>query len=305
MRENENIINSIDTYFGTFEKLCNIRTDFFNEIINPELFTIDANTLKNRLLVSLLNNSNNAIYLQRYITQKYDDIKVLLKKQWHDRVDFCKPRSLGSLHANVQCVMNEGANDFINKIRKKSIERNNLMDWEKLQNEIKELDATTKWKEISIKKLTLFLRDKTTIEDFFTVLEIELDTNYNKIISLFSGSTLGNANADTHNDNYQFDTTKITTIYNFCVDTNVFSGVITEVDFINAVNNADFSAIYEKSTKGKCKYIIYILSFSVKNTNANTETWYQKAAHSIKTEPNKCSGINVPNDWKNQANSLK
>ena len=84
MKENEDIISSIDTYFGTFEKLCNIHTDFFNEIIYPELFTIDANTLKNRLVVSLLDNSNSAIYLQRYITQKYDDIKAILKKEWHD-----------------------------------------------------------------------------------------------------------------------------------------------------------------------------------------------------------------------------
>jgi len=112
MKENENIINSIDTYFNTFEKLCNIdiHIDFFNEIINPELFTIDANTLKNRLLVSLLGNSNSAIYLQRYITQKYDDIKAILKKEWHDRVDFCKPRSLDLFQNDCHCRKRKNSN---------------------------------------------------------------------------------------------------------------------------------------------------------------------------------------------------
>jgi hypothetical protein len=103
---------------------------------------------------------------------------------------------------------------------------------------------------------------------------------------------------------YIFDIGKITTIYNFCIDTGVISNSISNVNFINAVNNADFKNVFanaeQQKAKSKCKYIIYVLSHTV-----SAESWYQNTARSINTEPNKCSGINVPSDWKRQANALK
>ena len=97
---------------------------------------------------------------------------------------------------------------------------------------------------------------------------------------------------------------KITKIYNFCIDTGVISNSISNVNFINAVNNANFKNVFanaeQRNAKSKCKYIIYVLSSAV-----SAENWYQNTARSINTEPNKCSGINVPSDWKRQAKALK
>ncbi|MFZ4799798.1 MAG: hypothetical protein ACOYMA_20065 [Bacteroidia bacterium] len=48
------------------------------------------------------------------------------------------------------------------------------------------------------------------------------------------------------------------------------------------------------------KYIIYILSKFI-----TVDGWYLNTAHSINTEPSKCSGINAPSNWKNKANAIK
>jgi hypothetical protein len=107
------------------------------------------------------------------------------------------------------------------------------------------------------------------------------------------------------NQQYTFDTVKITNIYNFCINTGVLiNTVISNVDFINAVNTANFKTIYahaeQQESKGKCKYIIFILSKFIAG-----DGWYLKTAHSINTEPCKCSGINVPSGWKKKANTIK
>jgi hypothetical protein len=103
---------------------------------------------------------------------------------------------------------------------------------------------------------------------------------------------------------YTLDIEKITKVYNFCVNTEVIDGtIISNVDFINAVNNADFRVIYthaeQQKTKGKCKYIIYVLSKFV------NDKWYLNTARSIDIEPNRCSGINVPLDWRKKANAIR
>jgi hypothetical protein len=129
--------------------------------------------------------------------------------------------------------------------------------------------------------------------------------NPNVIIPLdFDELNADKGNTDKHQQ-YILDTTKITEVYNFCVDTDVIDGsIISNVGFINAVNDANFKTIYahaeQQKTKSKCKYIIYVLSKFV-----NNDKWYLNTAHSIDTEPNKCSGITVPADWKEQANSIK
>ena len=79
--------------------------------------------------------------------------------------------------------------------------------------------------------------------------------------------------------------------------------VISNVDFINSVSEANFRSIYDhaviKKSKHKTKYIICILSKFTGNE------WYLKAAHSIDTEPNKCSGATVPYDWKKKAGEIR
>jgi hypothetical protein len=103
---------------------------------------------------------------------------------------------------------------------------------------------------------------------------------------------------------YAFDPAKITAVYNFCIETNVLSNTISNVAFINAVNSANFKTIHDNAeqqrSKSKCKYIIFILSKFVAGND-----WYLTTAHSINTEPNRCSGITVPLDWKNRADALK
>jgi hypothetical protein len=103
---------------------------------------------------------------------------------------------------------------------------------------------------------------------------------------------------------YKPNTQKVTDVYNFCIDTKVIGNDITEIDFINYVANANFKEIYanaeEHEGKIKVLYIIYVLKGCVDNKD-----WYRKTAHSVGTESSKCSGANVPYDWKNQANALK
>jgi hypothetical protein len=82
---------------------------------------------------------------------------------------------------------------------------------------------------------------------------------------------------------YKPNTQKVTDVYNFCIDTNVISNDITEIDFINYVANANFKEIYanteQQGAKSKCKYIIFILSYAIDDTIR--KEWYSKTAHSI------------------------
>jgi hypothetical protein len=118
-------------------------------------------------------------------------------------------------------------------------------------------------------------------------------------------SQIGN-NVDTGKpQQYTFDTAKITAVYDFCINTDVLdSSVISPVDFINAVDTANFATIHNhaerRKRKSKLKYIIFIL-----NKFVTGDDWYLNAAHSINTEPVRCSGITVPLDWKRQANGMK
>ena len=109
---------------------------------------------------------------------------------------------------------------------------------------------------------------------------------------------------DSKSQQYEFDAVKVLGVYDFCVSTKIIDSSISNVDFINAVNKADFKVIHANAElqkgKSKCKYIIYILSQII-----NVAEWYKSSANSINTEPNKCSGITVPLDWRNQANALK
>jgi hypothetical protein len=104
---------------------------------------------------------------------------------------------------------------------------------------------------------------------------------------------------------YIFDISKITAVYSFCVKTKVLDGsAISNVDFINAVNEANFKTIHahaeQQRSKSKCKYIIFLLSKFIVGGS-----WYLNTAHSINTEPNKCSGIGVPVRWKKEADTIK
>ncbi|MDR1583237.1 MAG: hypothetical protein LBS55_08280 [Prevotellaceae bacterium] len=108
-----------------------------------------------------------------------------------------------------------------------------------------------------------------------------------------------------NNKQYTFDPSEITTVYDFCIDTGVLkSDVISLGNFISAVDSANFKDIYEhakqQKAQCKCKYTIFVLSKFVTG-----EDWYLNTAHSIDTEPNRCSGINVPLGWKKNADKIK
>lgn len=97
-----------------------------------------------------------------------------------------------------------------------------------------------------------------------------------------------------------FDPDYLMRIYLFCTESKVFN--VTLDDFKRAVSQADFNSIIkmDSTLKGKLKYLIYILG-----CHADTPDWYINAAHSIDTEPNKCSGATAPTAWKKQAKAIK
>ena len=110
--------------------------------------------------------------------------------------------------------------------------------------------------------------------------------------------------SDTNDNKCAFDIKIITKIYDYCVATSVLGkDAISNVDFINAVSEANFKAIYDhakiKKSKTKVKYTIYALS------NFIGRKWYQVAANSIGEEPTSCSRANVPKDWKKKLQEIR
>jgi len=113
-----------------------------------------------------------------------------------------------------------------------------------------------------------------------------------------TASTITSGNPDMSNSTdfirkgklYNFDIQKISNIYHFCIEAEIIDDSITEVFFLNAVENTDFKKIYanaeNKNAKGACARVISITSKYVKPR----DTWYKKTAQSIDTEPTKCSG---------------
>ncbi|MDR1644786.1 MAG: hypothetical protein LBS05_03020 [Tannerellaceae bacterium] len=107
---------------------------------------------------------------------------------------------------------------------------------------------------------------------------------------------------------YTLDMTKISAVYKFCIDTGVLdNAIVSDVKFINAVHEANFREIHahaaSRGMKTKCTYIISVLSKFIPE-NSRKE-WYLKTAHSIGTEPTKCSGANVPSGWRREVDRLK
>jgi hypothetical protein len=100
---------------------------------------------------------------------------------------------------------------------------------------------------------------------------------------------------------FEYDPTFCTKIYDFCITTRVFRG-ITHSEFCTCVGEANFTPIYNSESRlaAKLKYIIYVIS-----RRMNNPQWYSNSAHSIDTEPNKCSGASVPLEWKRQALAIK
>ena len=102
---------------------------------------------------------------------------------------------------------------------------------------------------------------------------------------------------------YKLDIKKLAKVYTFCIDTGVIDNSISNVDFINAASYADFKQIYanaeQQKSKSKCKYIIFVIS-----KFAGGE-WYLDTTNGIGIKPNKCSGANIPADWKRDADAIK
>ena len=141
------------------------------------------------------------------------------------------------------------------------------------------------------------------------------ELNYSKIVEIensilnLKNDLTSETNNTTHASNElkrnKLNIVLIDKIYNFCIETKVLDeNIVSNVDFINTVESADFSIIYEHSkeqqSSTKMRYIIYVL-----NKFISINDWFLNAAHSIDTEPSKCSGVNVPTKWKNKANAIK
>ena len=152
-------------------------------------------------------------------------------------------------------------------------------------------DLFLKKRNILIENLIIELRKIVQIHD--TSTDTTTETTQTNIVT--DGSSESGAT-----QKYNVDISKIGEAYNFCIETEVMDKtVISNVDFINAVNNADFKNIYNsadtKNSVTKCRYLIFLMSKFM------DKEWYAKAAHSIDTEPNKCSGANVSTKWKKTA----
>jgi hypothetical protein len=88
---------------------------------------------------------------------------------------------------------------------------------------------------------------------------------------------------------------KIHRIFTLCKHKNVIQD-INFFEFITYVEVADFSNLYREKVliKSKFKFAIYPMSIILDNT-----IWYKQAAKSIDEYPNRCSGANVSDEWKN------
>ena len=89
-------------------------------------------------------------------------------------------------------------------------------------------------------------------------------------------------------EQYKINILKIHDVYNFCIEAEIINNSISEENFINAVYNADFKNILSNAeslkSKSACMYTITIISHFV-----DSPKWYKDTAHSINTEPNRCS----------------
>jgi len=133
----------------------------------------------------------------------------------------------------------------------------------------------------------------------------ELEKTVINLRNEFTFKTNNSTHASNELKKNKLNIVTIDKIYNFCIETKVLDeNIVSNVDFINTVESADFSIIYEHSkeqqSSTKMRYIIYVL-----NKFISINDWFLNASHSIDTEPSKCSGVNVPTKWKDQANAIK
>ena len=89
-------------------------------------------------------------------------------------------------------------------------------------------------------------------------------------------------------------------VYDYVCD-DAFKGISFK-EFERCVVERNFSKIYnsEYAKASMIKYLIYVLSKHIDN-----ESWYRDTAHSINTEPQKCSGAPVPKQWRRELNAIK
>ena len=89
-------------------------------------------------------------------------------------------------------------------------------------------------------------------------------------------------------------------VYDYVCD-DAFKGISFK-EFERCVVERNFSKIYnsEYAKTSMIKYLIYVLSKHI-----DSESWYRDTAHSINTEPQKCSGASVPKQWRRELNAIK
>lgn len=151
---------------------------------------------------------------------------------------------------------------------------------------------------------------------YYPILE-RMKDSINRFISMISepssqdnDSSPGNSESNSSHTNtneptgYQCDPGIISSIYQFCIDTNVFDNNIKLSELSSAVENANFKVLVEKcalrNKKSQCMYLITNLAKHIIKPD-----WYKETAHSINTEPTRLSGISIPSPWKKKLNDIK
>lgn len=114
------------------------------------------------------------------------------------------------------------------------------------------------------------------------------------------GGTIKKADTVSNAADYSVNMDYVERIYNYILN-DAIPDTITNITFLNCVNTANFSAIWEISgvKKSKLKYTIFTLSKEMPNE------WYKQAANSIGLTPQKCSGATVPVGWDRGIRNIK
>jgi hypothetical protein len=290
------LFDVIDAYFKTFETLhlslmqfiMNYHTEnvIYSEVLaNNDFFIVDSDTVTKRIAIELNNNQSNPDTIKRYITRKYINVTESLESWTNDYSDYM------SLPFSVYKEYTDNA------VPAKILFFCCVEFFGTKANPI---------------------QPQPTIADYYYKILQELESGYDTIMAFLQKAgenpdvieqpkLVQNSQpeiVEPEKPSRTFDVAKIAEIYKFCIDTGVIDeDIIPNMGFMNAVSQANFKTIYahaeHQKSKRKCRYVIYVLSKLLGGE------WYLEAAHSIDTEPTKCSGANVPAEWKRKALAIK
>ena len=162
---NEPLFDVIDVFFGTFTLLHlglmelvwkhnKPKENIPDELEEPNLFIVDIDTIKKRITIELCNNPNSQVFIQRYITDKYDTIKSDLAK-WDNE-----------FHGYKSLFFPIKKNYVDNGTFAKSLFFCSVEFWGTKDNP----------------------KEQPTIGDFYNKIMKELETGYNAIMAIFENT---------------------------------------------------------------------------------------------------------------------